>query len=257
MDTAVIQSGESKFIYQASNEEKEARQKFHNLFTQCPIPKEQLLNNLGLFARRQVISRIIMLNDLYKKIVDVHGIICEFGVQWGNTLALMESFRGMYEPYNFNRKIVGFDSFEGFPDIHENDGASQIIEKGAYATTPHYEDYLTAVLNYHESESPLSYMQKFELVKGDASVTIHQYLKNYPETIIAFAYFDFDLYEPTKNCLEAILPYLAKGAIIGFDELNCHRFPGETLAFKEVLGLNNYKIHRYPNSPAPSYIVFE
>jgi hypothetical protein len=61
------------------------------------------------------------------------------------------------------------------------------------------------------------------------------YLENNPETIIAFAYFDFDLYEPTKICLEAILPHSTKGAIIGFDEINSHIFPGETKALMKFL----------------------
>lgn len=64
------------------------------------------------------------------------------------------------------------------------------------------------------------------MVKGDATVTIKKYLKDNPETIIAFAYFDFDIYEPTKVCLEAILPHLTKGAVIGFDEINFHDYPG-------------------------------
>ncbi|AEA45766.1 CalS11 [Fluviicola taffensis DSM 16823] len=257
MGHEIIETGDSKVMSGSSKKESETREDFFKLYEQCPIPKEQILNNLGLFAKRQVLSRILMMNDMYKKIVNLHGIVCEFGVHWGNNLALFESFRGMYEPYNYNRKIVGFDTFEGFPSVHEKDGNSKIIEKGAYSTTKGYEEYLEQVLKYHESESPIPHIKKFELVKGDASVTIKKYLKDNPETIIAFAYFDFDIYEPTKACLEAILPHLTKGAIIGFDELNFHNFPGETLAFKEVLGINNYKIHRDVNNPLCSYIIYE
>ncbi|MDR2406953.1 MAG: hypothetical protein LBE13_02400 [Bacteroidales bacterium] len=74
--------------------------------------------------------------------------------------------------------------------------------------------------------------------------------------IITLAYFDFDIYTPTKKCLEAILPHLTKGAIIGFDELNWHEFPGETRAFNEVLGINKYKIYKDKNNPRPSYIIY-
>ena len=86
---------------------------------------------------------------------------------------------------------------------------------------------------------------------------IRKYLKNNPETIIAFAYFDFDIYEPTYECLKAILPHLTKGSILAFDELNCPAFPGETLAVKELLGLNNLEIQRSPLTPRESYIVFK
>lgn len=200
-----------------------------------------------------------MMNDLYKRIlnINIQGIVCEFGVFWGNNLALFESFRGLYEPYNYMRKIVGFDTFEGFPHITEKDGKSEIVKEGSYSVTKGYESYLEEILNYHEKQSPISHIKKHELVKGDATKTIKEYLQENPETIIAFAYFDFDIYEPTKICLEAILPHLTKGAIIGFDELNFHAFPGETLAFNEVLGINKYKIYRDKNNPVPSYIIYE
>jgi hypothetical protein len=71
--------------------------------------------------RRQSISRILYYDDLYKKILDVPGVICEFGVQWGATLAQLMAFRGIYEPYNHSRKIYGFDTFEGFTSIDEKD----------------------------------------------------------------------------------------------------------------------------------------
>jgi len=257
MKQQIIKSGNSEIISGSSKEEMATRSEFLELYKNSPIPEEEVLQNLGLFLKRQHLSRILMLNDMYKKIVNVHGIICEFGVRWGNSLALYESFRGMYEPYNYNRKIVGFDTFEGFPSVHEKDGNSSIMKKGAYATTKGYENYLEEILTHHELESPISHKKKFELVKGDATVTIKQYLKDHPETIIAFAYFDFDIYEPTKVCLEAIKPHLTKGAIIGFDEINFPDFPGETLAFDEVLGINNYRIHRDVNNPIPSYIIYE
>jgi len=115
----------------------------------CPIPKEELLTNLGLFINRQSLSRIIFMHELYLKILEVHDIVMEFGVRWGQNLALFESFRGMYEPYNFNRKVVGFDTFAGFPSVDPKDGTSDIAVSGAYSTTENYEEYLTKILDYH------------------------------------------------------------------------------------------------------------
>ncbi len=94
-------------------------------------------------------------------------------------------------------------------------------------------------------------------MKGNAIEQIDVYLNDHPETIIAFAYFDFDIYAPTKKCLERILSHLTKGSIIAFDELNHSIFPGETLALKEVLGLTKYSIRRSPFSSYQSYLVIE
>jgi hypothetical protein len=94
-------------------------------------------------------------------------------------------------------------------------------------------------------------------VKGDAAETADRYIADNPETIIALAYFNMDIYQPTAKALEAIKSCLCKGSIIGFDELNCPHFPGETTALKEVLGLDKYKIVRHPHNPYPAYIVIE
>ena len=81
--------------------------------------------------------------------------------------------------------------------------------------------------------------------------------KRNPETIVSLAYFDLDLYKPTKECLDVIKSRLVKGSVIGFDELNDPDSPGETLALMETLGLNNIKLKRFKFSSRVSYFVFE
>ena len=244
-----------KYLVGSSEKELAGRDSFFNLFRNAPIPDAELLDNAGLFINRQNLSRILFMHELYQKIVPIHGVIMEFGVRWGQNLALFESFRGIYEPYNYNRKLIGFDTFSGFPEMHEKDGGK--TDKGAYNVTSNYESYLEKVLSYHETESPIPHKKKFELVKGDATVTIDNYLAEHPETIVAFAYFDFDIYLPTKKCLEAIMDRVTKGSVIAFDELNCPDFPGETAALKEVIGLAKYSIRRSPLNPLCSYIVID
>ncbi len=245
---------EINILGNSQKSEIDNRKSFLDLFKQNPIPDNEVLSNLGLFLNRQTLSRILFMHDLYKMILETHGVITEFGVRWGQNLALFESFRGIYEPYNYNRKIIGFDTFSGFPDVDKKDGNK--VNIGDYSVTEKYENYLERILQYHESESPISHKKKFELVKGDAVQTIDKYLADHPETIISLAYFDFDIYLPTKKCLEAIKPRLTKGSIVAFDELNCPEFPGETTAFAEVFGLNNFAIKRSTLNPLCSYIVF-
>ena len=181
----------------------------------------------------------------------------EFGCRWGQNLSLFESLRGIYEPFNHNRRIIGFDTFEGFLDIAPEDGNHPIAHSGAYDMAPNYLEYLQKILSYHEQESPVSHIKKFELRKGDASKEIVKYLDEHPETIVAMAFFDMDVYAPTKACLEAIIPHLTKGSLLVFDELNYDAFPGETLALKDVLGLEKVRIQRSPYSSRETYIVWE
>ncbi len=238
-------------------EELSNREQLFNLFENNPLPKEELLSNLGLFIKRQDLSRILFMNELYQKQLGVHGSIFEFGVRWGQNLALLESLRGTYEPFNYNRKIVGFDTFEGFPSVDKKDGENEIIKEGSYSVTPNYEEYLQKLLRCLENENPISHIPTTDLVKGDATKTIHEYLKKHPETILSMVYFDFDIYKPTKECLQAIKPHLTKGAVVGFDELNFHAFPGETLALKEVFGLSTVSLQRSQFGVHQSYIILD
>jgi hypothetical protein len=248
---------EMKAKWNASEREGLIRRQMIEYFKECPIPDNEVLLNLSLFISRQNLSHMLFINELYKHIIGVHGVIMEFGVRWGRNLALYESLRGIYEPFNHNRKIIGFDTFAGFPAVDAKDGRADIIGVGAYNVTQDYFDYLSKILDYHEQESPIAHFKKYELVRGDAVASIKSYLADNPETIISLAYFDFDIYEPTKACLLAIREHLTKGSVIGFDELNNRDYPGETLAVKEVLGLGTYSIRHSRFSPTQSYIVID
>jgi hypothetical protein len=87
--------------------------------------------------------------------------------------------------------------------------------------------------------------------------TIDSYFEANPQTIVALAYFDLALYDPTKKCLEALRPHLARGSVLAMDELNSADFPGETVALKEVFGLDRYRIVKSRFLPDRSYIVIE
>ncbi len=204
-----------------------------------------------LFTGRTSITRILVMDKLYKKILKIPGVIMEFGVYYGRDLVLFQNLRGLYEPYNYSRRIIGFDTFEGFPSISEVDKGREV---GGLSTPKNYETILEKILQYHEQENPIPQKKKFELVKGDVCQTVEKYLEDHPETIISLAYLDLDLCKPTKRVLEVIQPHLAKGSIIVFDELNDPNSQGETIAFKEVLGLENCKLKRFRNEPLVSYM---
>jgi hypothetical protein len=241
-----------------SPQEDLVRKQFVEHFRKCPIPDNELLSNLGLFLSSKNLSRILYMHHLYTQIIDVQGIVVEFGTRWGQNIALFAALRGIYDTFNRHRKIVAFDTFTGFPEISGEDAAShEIIKPGGFAVTENYVEYLTQVMAFQEKDNPLSHIKKFEIRAGDATVEIDKYLEQYPETIIALAYFDFDIYEPTKKCLEAIRSHLVRGSVLAFDELNDHDSPGETAALREVFGLNNVRLKRFPYTARTSYFAVE
>ncbi len=222
---------------------------------QSPIPPQELIRNLGLYLLPMDIKRILFFADLYQQIVSVPGVILEFGTRWGQNLAVLQSLRSILEPYHHRRLIVGFDTFEGFPEVTPQDGTASAAHVGAYSVTENYDVCLEQLLALREKQSPLPEVKKFRVVKGNAPEMLDQYLHEHPETIVALAYFDMDLFQPTADCLKLLKGRLTQGSVVGFDELNHAAFPGETIAVQEVLGLEKIRLRRSLWSADESYFV--
>jgi hypothetical protein len=244
-------------VLHGDKDQNKRREELIKLLKGCPIPDNEILLNMGLFLVPQTLSRILFMDFLYRKILEIQGVVFDFGTRWGQNVSIFTGLRGIYEPFNRLRKIVAFDSFSGFPKIVKSDGKSKMMVKKSYSVTPHYEEYLAKIITLQEQESPGSHIKKHEIVKGDAAIEIKKYLKRNPHTIVSMAYFDFDLYEPTKECLLAIKDRLTRGSVLGFDEINDQLCPGETLAVMETLGLKKYSIRKFPYNSRTSYLIVD
>jgi len=241
----------------ANDDEKGLNQHFTSLLKSCPIPEDQLLSNLGLFLTSKNLARIKFMDFIYQKIINVHGVVFDLGTRWGQNMAIFAALRGIYEPFNRHRKIVGFDTFSGFPALHENDGKSELMEEGNVSCTEDYQQYLHQVMDCQEQGNPASHIKKYEIISGDASLSVLEYLESNPETVISLAYFDFDIYKPTRDCLALVKNRLTKGSIVAFDELCDHDSPGETVALDEIFGIGSVRLKRLPFASRVSYMEIE
>jgi len=238
---------------------KQAQSKRHllALFKQAPKDNEELIANLGLYTRSVILAKYLYLNELYERIQDKPGVIMEFGVWWGANIALFGSLRAIHEPYNWTRKIIGFDTFEGYPEAVEKDGGSEHLSAGGYAMPENYEDYLAQVLDCHEQDNVMDHVRKYALVKGEAGASLKKYLLENPATIVSLAYLDMAMYEGTRDVLQLLLPHMVKGGVIALDELGSAKFPGETRAFKEVVGTGSFRMTRSKFLPDRTIITVE
>lgn len=227
-----------------------------DFFTNEPIEVIEKIESIGKYASRACIAKFLTKYEIFKQILHVNGSIIECGVLYGAGLLTWAKLSSIFEPANHTRKIIGFDTFEGFPNISEKDvstGTSQHLKTGGLKGS-HYE-YVEQAIKIYDMNRPISHIPKIELVKGDILLTADEYVRDNPHLVIALLYLDADLYEPTKKALETFLPRMPKGAIIAFDELNAKIFPGETMAVHEVLGLKNLSIRRFPFDSYVSYAI--
>lgn len=231
------------------------RQRLAKLLEETPISPVDMLDNLTLYLRRHQLTDLLTVDALYRMILDIPGVIMEFGVRYGRHVAAFTALRGVYEPYNPLRRIIGFDTFTGFPDISPIDQVGASAIPGRFAVPETYPDYLREVLAAHEAGDYFRHMtQRTWIIQGDVRETLPRYLEENEHTVIAMAYFDMDLYEPSRAVIDAIRPYLTKGSLLVFDELDNPKWPGENRAVRETFGLDSGKLCLFPGRSAPCYM---
>ncbi|MFZ4712631.1 MAG: TylF/MycF/NovP-related O-methyltransferase [Bacteriovoracaceae bacterium] len=225
------------------------------IFDESGCPTDKKLQNFSKYVRRQSIARFLTQYEIFKTVLNVKGSIIECGVHHGGGVMAWSKFSSILEPYNYHRKIIGFDTFSGFPSVHDLDKSRPEIKKGLFG-----EDYdvfteLQACIGEYDENRFLNNVKKIELVKGDANITIPQYVEKNKHLLVSLLYLDFDIYEPTVTALKAIVPRMPKGAVIAFDEVNNPDWAGETAALLECLNLSTCQLQCSPIEPNISWIV--
>jgi hypothetical protein len=238
--------------------EQDVVEEFSRAFELSVVPLEQRLQNFARHVRRQDVARFLTKYEIFKMALPANGSVVECGVFAGGGLMSWVHFSSVLEPYNHTRRVIGFDTFAGFPDLHQSDtqaGVSDHLRRGAFHINPAVKDELVALAALHDRNRPLGHIPKVELVVGDACTTIAAYVTANPHLLVSLLYLDFDIYAPTKAALQHLYPRVVKGGIVAFDELNCPEFPGETTALLEALDLGRVELRRLPMDPHISYFV--
>lgn len=220
----------------------------------CDVPTK--LENFTKYVRRQALARWLVQSALFNIQLNVKGSIVEGGVHHGGGLMAWAQLSAILEPYNYRRKVVGFDTFCGFPAVHESDTAGNTpATVGQFAVDYDVVHELGMQVGEYDRNRPLGEIPKVELVQGDACEEIPKYLERHPETLVSLLYLDFDIYLPTRVALEQFLPRMSKGAVVAFDEVHNASWPGETRALLECVGLKAHKLQCFPWEPNISYMV--
>lgn len=230
-------------------------------WAESPGSSNVKLENFAKYVTRESITKFLTRQEVFLKQISVNGSIVEMGVARGASLMTWYHLSSIYEPTNYLREIVGFDTFEGFPEVSEKDRlgtqVSEHTKVGGFAIEGGMEADILRAAAAHDLTRFLGHMPKLKLVKGDLTETLPQYLKDNPHLVVSLLHLDVDLYEPTRLALELLLPRMPKGAVVMFDELNMRQFPGETLAAMDAVGIPNLRLQRFPYATCMSYAVIE
>ncbi len=232
--------------------EQTARTVLADLFVSSTDDIATRLDQFPKYIRRQQLTRLMALYEVFKTALAVKGSLINCGVFRGFSLMAFAHFSAILEPTNLTRRIYGFDTFKGFASVGPQDkSAGRITEPGELAAASY--DELVALIRAHVTNRYLGHIEKVRLIPGDAVDTIPAFVNENPHLLVSLLFLDFDLYGPTKAALEHFVPRMPKGAIIAFDELDNPLWPGETIALLETVGLQRLQIERLQYDP---YIGF-
>ena len=140
--------------------------------------------------------------------VTVTGLYLEFGVDTGRSINYIAN-------QNKDKKIHGFDSFEGLPEFFYGKNKKNRFNRNGKA--PKVKDNVILHRGWFEDSLP-------------------EFVKNHNEKI-AFLNIDCNLYSSTKTVFDYVGPMIQKDTIIRFDELLNHPFwqNHEVKAFNEFV----------------------
>lgn len=236
--------------------EKEVSRQIEKVFLNCPDSIEAKLDNFPKYIRRQKLTRLLALYEIFKKVLPVKGSVIECGVYNGFGLMSWANISAVVEPNNLTRRIYGFDTFEGFPAIGKKD-LSRLMKTKKGQLYANSFDELKELITIYDDNRFLGHVNKVQLIKGDVTETIPEFIEKNAHLIVSLLFLDLDLYEPTKLAIEYFVPRMPKGAIIAFDELDNPIWPGETIALIETVGINRLKIERIEFDPYIGFAVIE
>tara|TARA_B110000438_G_scaffold273917_1_gene293700 strand:- start:128 stop:775 length:648 start_codon:yes stop_codon:yes gene_type:complete len=205
---------------------------------------DQFLKNTDIDRLQKILSRY----ELFKKIIDVPGDICECGVYKGSGIFTWVKLVKLFKPNNsFN--VVGFDFFE-----------KKRGKKFKYKIDK-------KEINFHKN----NWISQKEIIKickgwgfnnlklyaGDVKKTSKEYAKNTVGSRIALLYLDVDNYEGTLQILKNLYNKMSKGGIIAFDEYAI-KGHGESDAVDKFFKGKKIKLKSFSwaNSPT-AYIIVE
>ncbi len=236
--------------------EREAAAAYARLFETCPDSVETKLQHFVKYVRRQDLTRLLSRYELFKRVLNVKGSIIECGVYRGFGLMAWANFSAILEPANLTRRIYGFDTFQGFPEVSLQDRSGHGGAQAGDLKADVYEELLELIQVYDQNRF-LGHVGKVELIRGDAREAIPAFIARNPHLVVSLLFLDFDLYEPTKVAIENFLPRMPKGAIMAIDELDNPMWPGETLGLLDTVGINRVRLQRHGFDPYIGYAMVE
>ena len=249
---------ESAVVSYSPSDSIQARKEIFHLMNNYQASDDEKERSLGLFLRGSLLARILAITDIYKQIVNLPGSIFDIGTWRGQTAVICENLRAIYEPLHFNRRIICFDTFEGYTGFSDKDKATTLHCDGTYGVGgDDYAAFLKHLLIQHEKSNAMGHNHgKHRVIKGDCRETIPHFFTENPNEYLALAFFDVNSYDPTLKSFEHVWEKLVPGGIVAFWQLTRDTIPAEARVYGEkILPIYKHAIQRTATYPGLCYLT--
>ncbi|WP_445678922.1 TylF/MycF/NovP-related O-methyltransferase [Radicibacter daui] len=192
------------------------------------------------------LGKLLAHYELYRMIEGLPGAVVEMGVYKGASLVRFATFRHLLEN-NFSRPIYGFDAFGAFPRGEVAGCADRaFIERFEAAGGEGISRAGLATILAEKGFANIS------LVEGNIFESLPRFLVEHPAERIALLHLDLDVYEPTAFAIEQLLPRMAPGGLIAFDDYGL--VEGATRAADELCARLSKGISKLPHYVVPTFL---
>jgi len=210
-----------------------------------------IFDNPYLFVRTGLLAKLLMMNDLYQKIVDVPGNIIEVGSWYGQSSVVFENLRAINESFNNTRRIISLDTFEGYLENSGLEITQSEIDK--YKTSTDWLKELELIQQSHRTINNSS--TQFINYKGDVKETLPKILEKLQEPI-SMVYYDIATFETLESTFNAVLPYIGKGSIFVFDDFGT-QYKGVNRFLMKNKIFQKYKVKHCNHYKSKLYLTFD
>ena len=201
---------------------------------------------IGLFTSRLVFTKMIQQYEIYRTVMERPGHIVELGVYHGESFFNWARFMEMHNIGDRQTKVIGFDTFSGFPSVSDKDKTAvnqgeegqYAVREGGFNAGERAHQRVRKLMEIFENDHFVPQRPRMELIKGDIAETVPKYVADTPGLRISLLHLDCDLYEPTLVGLKHLYPLVVSGGVVILDEYAQSKFAGESAAFDEYFGDN-------------------
>ncbi len=177
------------------------------------------------------------------------GDICEVGVFRGDSLLATAL---LLKSLGSSKKVIGFDSFSGFPGFHENDDFSkfEMLFQNGEISKDHFEmanerrnkpqhNFNNVDISFVENKIKEYDLDNVILVKGSFEETMNDSM----DFKFMACLIDCDLYQGYKVSLPYCWNRLVKNGYIYLDEYFSLKYPGARIATNEFISKDKMTLH--------------